>query len=870
FPATITEDQLHLHSNPLLAAWGKQGRDFVRLLDEWDDPENTRRIGFQKIDVYQEVPEAQANLLQQVQNAILNLEPLPSPPTTRTPVALEDHSIAFHIAHSPQREVEVLHDQLLRLFDHSSGVAATLTPADVIVMVPDIDRYAPHIEAVFGQFDSRDARNIPFSLADRRQRGHNPIHVALEYLLGLPEARITSSEILDLLDLDAVQQRFGLSKDSIPLLRRWILESGVRWGLDASHRHALELGADLAQNTWQFGLDRMLLGYCMGHAADYHEITPYDEIAGIESANLGPLCLFMQRIADYRAELALPATPAEWAKRLENLFDAFFKAGNTADRRSLDRLKTSLAQWLTYCQSAQLEETLPLAVVREAWLSSLDEPDLSQRFLAGRVNFCTLMPMRAIPFKVVCLLGMNDGDFPRSQPQRTFDLMRIPGAYRPGDRAQREDDRYMFLEALLSAREKLLISWVGRSIRDDSEIPASVLVSQLQDYLQSGWMLAQDQSPLLDHLTLSHALQPFSTRYFTTQQDARWFSYAHEWRTSVATGSQPASTSHDNQLQAPKELESVSLRKLERFLKNPVTYFFNERLSVYFENEASKTEDSESFVLDRLQQHVLANDLLKARLSTIQSDEDYSRYLTTQRQQGSLPLAGFGANIQMDLDKKAGLVADRYQSLLKEWGEVLPHPHAIQGMAFELGDHRITLDDWLTQLRQHRHAADQYAIIQTRPSAVLSTKGKISHHHLTSLWIQHLAANAADFRTQSYLVGTDSWIELAPMTKTDAHKVLETLVAAWYVSLQAPLPVAPKTAFAYLSSDKEPLAAAQKSYAGDGYTSEGEMGYDAYLKRAYPSFDALTKAAIDGKHFTDWLNLLYQPLFKTANVKGEH
>ncbi|MGI9213097.1 MAG: exodeoxyribonuclease V subunit gamma, partial [Methylococcaceae bacterium] len=271
-PEYMTGEDLHLHGNPLLAAWGKQGRDFVRLLEVWDDPEQYRDW-FQKIDWYDD-ESSQANcLLHEVQNAILNLDPLPAAPEQRKPLKTGDDSIVFHIAHSPQREVEILHDQLLSLFDQPD--TDRLEPRDVIVMVPDIDRYAPHIDAVFGQSAQDDARQIPYSLADQRERGHDPILMALEYLLNLPEARITASEVLNLLDLSTISRRFGLEAENIPLIRRWIREAGIRWGLDGAHRGRI-LGIQnptLAheQNTWQFGLHRLLLGYCMGDAQVYND-----------------------------------------------------------------------------------------------------------------------------------------------------------------------------------------------------------------------------------------------------------------------------------------------------------------------------------------------------------------------------------------------------------------------------------------------------------------------------------------------------------------------------------------------------------------------------------------------------------------------
>jgi exodeoxyribonuclease V gamma subunit len=189
----------------------------------------------------------------------------------------------------------------------------------------------------------------------------------------------------------------------------------------------------------------------------------------------------------------------------------------------LNQLEEALQCWLEICENALFDEPVPLGVMREAWLSELDQPALNHQFVSGGVTFCTLMPMRAVPFKVVCLLGMNDGDFPRRGHQSDFDLLALPGMARPGDRSRRDDDRYLMLEALLAARDKLYVSWVGRNVRDNTEQPASVLVSQLRDYLAPGWDLD------LDERTTVHALQPFSRRYF---ERGGLLTYAGEWRSA--------------------------------------------------------------------------------------------------------------------------------------------------------------------------------------------------------------------------------------------------------------------------------------------------------------------------------------------------
>jgi len=863
FPQNIAEEKLHLHGNPLLAAWGKQGRDFVRLLDEWDQPQNYSDW-FNKIDHY--VVNESPRLLQQVQNAVLDLQPLPLSPEQPGELEPTDDSILFHVAHSPQREVEILHDQLLHLFDQPDPQADRCEPRDVIVMVPDIDRYAPHIEAVFGQTAPNDERHIPYSLADRRERGHNPISVALDYLLSLPEVRVTATEVLNLLDLAAIRQPLGLETADIPLLRRWIEESGIRWGLDGEHRKTLLNDMELAGNTWQFGLDRLLLGYCMGDGAVYDDrIAPYAGLGGIESDRLGPLCQLLQRLHHYRQVLAQPVSPGVWGERLRTLLADFFSPTDAAERQSLDHLHEALDIWLGHCAAAGLTEAIPVRVVREAWLEGIDQPRLTQRFLAGRVNFCTLMPMRSIPFKVIGLLGMNDGDFPRRQPQPGFDLMARPGAYRPGDRARHEDDRYLFLEALLSARERLHISWVGRSIRDDSPLPPSVLVQQLRDYLKAGWTLSVDAAgkptDLLTRLTVEHPLQPFSPAYFRGENDARLFSYTHEWLARPPVMPQP---SLSNPLAEPGVLR---LSELQGFYDKPVRHFFNRRLGVVFEEEKQTARDDERFEFDHLEKYLLGSEYLRMKLRDLTAGENeaagFEVYLQKQALQGDLPLGSFGTLTQKTQREQTEQVAARYQKLLKKWPVAVEKPKATGVITCDLPNgEKIRLEDWLTGFRQSAENADDYALIIPRPSG-LFVDNELKYHYLTKLWVQHVLAHAAGIRLTSWLVGEDGFICLDPLKTEDARRWLDALVKAWYSGLQAPLPVARKTAFAWLKAKKDEKKVARQAYEG-GYERPGEVGYDACLHRAYPTADDLLSARVDGKGFVDWTCLLYQPLFTTA------
>lgn len=845
-PLTIDAGAMHQHAHPLLAAWGKQGRDYINLLDSYDQPDSYRaafREG--RIDLFSE--SSTDTLLAQLQDDILELRPLDETRTTWPAVDPDaDQSIRFHVAHSAQREVEILHDQLLARFSRD----ATLRPRDIIVMVPDIDSYAPHIRAVFGQLSRDDQRFIPFTLTDQGQRGRDPLLIALEHLLKLPDSRFAVSEILDLLDVPALRARFGIEERDLPTLHRWIEGAGIRWGLDAEQRAGLGLPQGLEQNSWHFGLRRMLLGYAVGSGEGCDGIEPYDEIGGLDAALIGPLVALLDALSVAHQQLSRPALPSQWGERLHGLLQVFFQAASEHDDYLLVQLEDLRETWLQTCDSVGLEESLPLTVVREAWLAGLDEGRLSQRFLAGSVNFCTLMPMRAIPFKVVCLLGMNDGDYPRAQPPLDFDLM--GSDYRPGDRSRREDDRYLLLEALLSARDQLYISWVGRSIRDNSERPASVLVGQMRDHLASGWQLADsDGKPeaLLHALTLEHPLQPFSARYFH-DGNRQLFSYAREWQ-QLHTVTEPVAV--QTALAGYQPTASLSIAQLQDFLRNPVRHFYSQRLKVFFESAQAPSPDEEPFSLDALQRYSLSESLLAAGMASADSVES-ALQSQAQRLQGSglLPMAGFGTCLQAELIEPLPDLLARYRDLRVLWPMTLDSALPI---TFTHGG--VTLEGWLGGLQQR--ADGGLLSVTTIANAIGGTRTR-KWHRMIRCWVDHLAACAVGLPLTTALVASDDTLLLKPLAQDAAAERLRDLLSAWLAGMAMPLPVAVKTAFAWLGhgDPSKAQAAACKAYEGDGITFDGERRESVALARQFPDFDAL----LADETFSGWCDSLYRPLFE--------
>ncbi|WP_093029451.1 exodeoxyribonuclease V subunit gamma [Thiocapsa roseopersicina] len=883
-PAALSEEGMHLHAHPLLAAWGKQGRDFIGLLDEHDD--EAARAGYlvrfnaigQRIDLFDASQEADS-MLEQLQDDIRDLRPLKETLTHWPEVpSTGDVSIRFHIAHSPQREVEILHDVLLAAFNADR----TLTPRDIIVMVPDIDTYAPHIQAVFGLIDRDDPRYIPYSVADQGQRATQPLIAALEKLLDLPRSRLAVSDVLDLLEAPALRRRFGIAETDLPRLHRWIRGANIRWGLHAEQRASLDLPTQAdaqAQHTWLFGLRRMLLGYAVGAPGEkgaWQGIESFDEIGGLDAALLGPLVQLVERLESTWRTLCEPATVADWCRRLRALMADFFDAADNGEAFTLMQLDTALQGWQEACEEAALAEELPLSVVGEYWLSQLDDGGLSQRFFAGAVTFATLMPMRAIPFRRVCLLGMNDGDYPRTRIPMDFDLMGRD--YRPGDRSRREDDRYLFLEALLSARDHLHISWVGRSITDNGVRPPSVLVAQLRDHLAAGWRMALDTAisdetraidagqALLSALTVEHPLQPFSPDYFPADpMTAPLFTYAREWRPfDAARPDLPDATSQPPASVLPPlpRDEPLALRDLVDFLKSPVKAFFRQRLGVVFESDDPASADQEPFVLDGLGRWQLQDELIRVQEQALAHGEPIAAArearLDRVRRRGDLAPGAFGEAVAVDLVAPMDDLFGRYQTALDRWPHPLEDEEEIRFQA-DLPEPVPELADWIGGIRTDAEGRRGRVLIE---ASDLTKNNHYRGEKLIRHWAAHLALHLAGGPLTTLVLSKAGDVELKPLPVEHAKAHLTALLAAWQVGLCRPLPLAAKTALEWLKAGD--ASKARTIYEGS-YMQTGEVETDPYLARAYPDFDALCASG----EFAELAESLLRPLYTAMHADNK-
>ena len=807
-PELDPESDLHLEEgNRILAATGTLGRDFLQLVsgtdarqqEHFDDPGSDR-------------------LLFRVQSDILHLTN-PAAPAGPAP----DRSIQIHACHSAMREIEVLYDQLLAIFEEIPD----LQPRDVLVMTPDIESIAPLVHAVFGaQTDER--LRIPYSVADRGSRSESPIAAGLLSLMGLVGGRLPATEVLSLLEISALRRRFGIAETETSLIERWVTQCGIRWGKDAQSRAGFGL-PPVVENSWHAGIDRLLLGYAMpGEDLLFQGIAPYGHIEGGDARILGRFLAFVDRLFDALERLSGTHSAGHWAQRLEEILDAFFERSEETEPEFglLTEMLTLLSR---AADRAGFAEPMAFEAVHD-WLERrLESRSFGSGFISGGVTFCAMVPMRSIPFKIVCLIGMNSGAFPRQSRRLGFD--RMAAAPRPGDRNRRDDDKYLFLEALISARDRLYISYVGRSIQDNTPLPPSVLVSELVDTLVEDYGV--DDAALITR----HPLQAFSPAYF--QEGGGLISYSTENRQAAESllGARSPRSFFDKPVLLDEAEASYwrtpSLDMLCDFYAHPARFLLRRRLTIHLEADAAPADDSEAFALDGLRSYWIGQELVAQAL---QGRAPASRY-ELARARGALPHGSPGEVDFRRIAAAARAFAEAAQGL--DLGSAR-EPETVR---FELAGFSI---------RGRLSGLHRRGLLQLR-------FGKMRSVDLVQGWIRHLllcSMPSCPVDRRTMLLFADGGVRFDPVE--DAASRIGELLGCYEAGLQRPVPFFPSTSEAYARSiiagkaSLQAVAVARRRWQSDFGYSESD---DPYYRCCFGDRDPLD-AEFCSIAETVWLPLL--------------
>ena len=778
-------------NHPLLVSFGRQGRDFQRML--FGD-----QISFKmEFSSYHDPCEdGKITLLHRLQSDLLAGD------VTCEGNNWDEQDRSIHVVscHSKLREITVLKEHIL----HWLYTDPKLQLRDIVVMAPDIQEYAALIPAVFD--------SIQHSISDRSLRRRNSVLAAFADFLGLFQGRFSWDEMLELVKEPTIAENLELSRSDLDNLQRWVTEAGIRWGL--SGRQRAESGLpDFDEGSWQAGLARLLMGYAIDSDDFVADILPYGDIEGGGAAALGGLCHFVSLVEEARKMFATPQSLSEWSALLTDyagrLFRGQFDGAISKDFLELQELLVELGE----TAGAFHQGVVDFKVIT-AWIeNTARETRSSSGFLRGQLTFCSMLPMRSIPFTKVCLLGLNDNAFPRDDRHATFDLMGL--AHRPGDRSKRMDDRYQFLEAIMAAREQLYLSYIGQSIKNNESLPPSVVVTELLEVLEGCYQAK--------HLQVKHPLHPFSGRYFNGEEPGL-FSYDQKY-CQVAQALRELDHKPGRWWSGRRAIvrEEISVRDLFTFYRNPQRWFVRDCLGIRLDADEGVVADSEPFAQNGLEDYLI-NEELVTRLITGDNPSTMCRKLQAEAR---WPLGEPG---RLSFSKR---VVDLWRFVKRI--ESLGFGERVDDLEvdLEVGGYRLT--GRLANLQEC--------------GILLLRYGKLAGRELLSGWLHYLLYERLTGRAVDVvMLGKEG--EFRFTAGCGSTPDLETMVEVFVNGCREPSPLYIEPGIAWLKKQAEPEAALVA--AGAALDRILEAGYDRETSLLLRECDTAT--------------LLNEPFFELAKI----
>ena len=612
--------------NVLLTNWGRVISDTFSLLFQNEQLLNV----YEETDVTEPVAD---NLLHKIQSDIFR-NAVKEERNNISTIDITDGSFTINACYTIAREVEVLYNYLVHLIDKRKE---SLSPRDIVVMVTDIDAYAPYIKAVFSIAPYR----FKYTVADESFNVGDSMINALKTLLAINSQNFKAEEVLQLLDSTFIRKRFGLS--NLQLIRKVVDKANIRFGMEGRKED------ETLFVSWPYGISRIVYGICMsgdeGYGVGGETIYPLDIAEGGDALELIRFTHFVQVLMDSIHERRYDRTIAEWVQYVEKVIQNMVSETEEDAEEEYNIILSELEKLNVVNEFVQ--EKISFDIFTHSFVQSISSSTRTGSFAGGGITFCSLIPMRSIPFKVVALLGLNFDKFPRRENSIGFNLM--DKKRMKGDRNVKDNDKHLFLETILSAQKYLYMSYIGQSAKDNTTLPPSALLDELIDYIETG---CDQPDKVRKELVKRHPLHSFSRKY--NQSDPNFYDYL-DAKTIV-------SKQDKDEKKAVKSFsfEEVNLAQLTSFFKHPFKEYYNKVLSIYYEDEDVLLSDTEIFKLDSLQKWNLKQDLLHVKNEEVNLLKD--RLVKT----GELPLKNM-ANIAIaEVEKDVSKVRKLYEECIGE------------------------------------------------------------------------------------------------------------------------------------------------------------------------------------------------------------
>ncbi len=797
--------------HPLLASLGRDARELQRGLAGAVDHDTALRAA---------AGPAPTTLLGHLQADLrANHAPTATERASRV-VDPDDRSVQVHACHGPHRQIDVLREVLVGILQDRPD----LEPRDILVMCPDVETYAPLIEAGFGLDALRDGRFAPAStgpgvhpahglrvrLADRALSATNPLLALATHLVEIAGGRVTATEVLDLLARDVVRRRFLLEDDDLSRIARWVGESGVRWGLDQAQRAAFGMEG-FGHNTWRAGLDRMLVGVAMSGDDLRHlgNALPLDDVGSNDIALVGRVAEFCDRLGRSIDTLTTATTVSDWVTAVGAAVRAL---GDVPldDAWQLAQLERELAHTLD--AAGGTSATLRLADVRALLGSRLAGRPTRANFRTGTLTVCTMVPMRSVPHRVVCLVGLDDTVFPRTQWTDGDDVLaRDPMT---GERDVRSEDRQLLLDAVLAAADALVVCYTGAAEHSGAVRPPAVPLGELIDTVAA---TADGVDVVVRHPLQAHDQRNLEPGRLGTPASFSFDRAALAGARAAVGERTPAPPFLTRPLPAPPPAD-VNLADLTRFLLHPVREFLRGPLALATPLEADEVRDRIPIDLDALEKWDIGDRLVSSLLAAEQSQERAEAVFFREHLRGTVPPGRMGNDALAAITQEVSALLSQTQPLRAGT------PRTVD-VDVDLGGGR-RLTGTVSGIYGHQLVAIGYS--------------RLGPRHRLSRWVDLLALSAGhpDESWTGHTVGRGRAGPARSLVKPLDHRCAEwlaDLVALYDEGRTRPVPAPLKTSCRWaearaaelMGDPTSPVDAAAREWTTDPFNQFGITGEDA-------------------------------------------
>ncbi len=799
----LHEDYFEI-GQPILASLGQLGRDYFELLngienlqtfDIFSEPSSETNLGYVKKQIFSLSYSKDKDLLKKSGRETLK----------------SDQSIQIHCCHSRTREIEILKDQIFRALSEIED----LQPKDILVAAPDIQLYSALIRANF-------KNEIPFSINTSALKADSFFFNSVIKLLSLSDSRITSQEIIELLEVPAIARAQAIKSDDLEKLAIWINDSGIRWEIDGeSKNNNWGLPPD-DRNTWRFGLDRLLMGVVMReNNGPWHEIQPR-EISLSDTSLLESLCRFIDNLDKLRKQINNQYPIEKWLEILKELLEEFFDPRDSeimAERQ----VRAALEDLRSETLGADFTDDISRETLLRALRGKLEDRTSITRSTSGGITFSNLLPMRGIPYRMICILGLNQGEFPRTENPNTFDLRLETKDKRKGDRSRDKEDKYIFLESILAAEEIFYVSYVGQNSTQSFSPTPSAIVSEWHEYLETIFE---------ENKLVTHKLNPYDSEYFQGDNaqtfSNTWFSEAERKRYATQEGK----AINDQTL----PYDHVNLSELRAFFSHSARFFLQKKLGVYYEKEANTILDTEPFEISSLDDYKISETALESLKQNEPIDDLFSQTLHT----GLIPSNALGATLLTKAIRRGEAIYSAIENELESKRQI---------------QREVTIGPFKLQIDIQNVYKE--VIIQARV-------GRLKDRQILQDWITHLAANLIEeIETKLVHRGDKNQIRtisLQPIEAKTAEKYLSVFLEIYQDSLKVPVFFPPKESRALnreIKKGKDQKLALDKLAAEWSNEYSFSEGPDPYWNNLFD----VTKSF--NENFADLATEIWGPLEKT-------